>query len=75
MNPFPFIDKNAININVAIATTIARQSPPATIPVLLTALEDNPNPITIIIGPITTGGNNLFNQLTPTYLIINATIT
>ena len=36
---------------------------------LLTADEDKPKPITIMIGPTIIGGNILFNHLVPTSLI------
>ena len=37
--------------------------------------DDSERPITIIIGPTTIGGNNLFNHFVPNNLIKPATIT
>ena len=75
--PFALMETNAIIIIVEIATIRLRQSyvaSPAKNPAFPTALPASPNPITIIVGPITIGGSNLFNHLTPTNLIIIATI-
>ena len=77
-NPFPLTITKAVVKNVISATNTpfhAMFSVPAAIPILPTAELANPKPIIIIIGPITTGGNNLSIQFLPINLIIVETIT
>ena len=76
-NPFPLTATIAVVKNETTATKIALHSSgvsPA-IPICETADGARPNPIIIIIGPITTGGNNLSNQFFPVKCIIVANIT
>ncbi|PJH64323.1 hypothetical protein CVR98_25265, partial [Salmonella enterica subsp. enterica serovar Enteritidis] len=47
------------------ATTILLQSPSAVNPAFATEPEDSHKPMTIIIGPITTGGSNQSIQELP----------
>ena len=56
--PIAFVLINAVIRKVTTATNIGFQSPSTTKPAFLTALFARPRPITIIIGPMTIGGNN-----------------
>ena len=73
IKPLPLVEKNAVAMNVNKATMIFLKSPPATSPAFDTALEARPRPITMIIGPITIGGNNLSIQALPINLTHKAT--
>ncbi len=61
--------------NVITAMAGVTKSPPLTIPALLIATGANINPIIIIIGPTTTGGNNFSSHPLPTLFIMSPTIT
>ena len=74
INPFPLtitiaVVKNVIN---ATATPLQSISAPVESPIWEIALGANPNPIIIIIGPITSGGNNLLIQFFPISFTTNA---
>ena len=70
-NPFPLTITNAVVKNVINATITPFQSAIESEerPIWLIALGANPKPIIIIIGPITTCGNNLLIQSLPMILI------
>lgn len=69
-NPFPLTATIAVTKNEIRATKIPFHSisTPVERPICEIADGARPKPIIIIIGPITTGGNNLSSQFFPTIL-------
>ena len=73
-NPFAPTAVIAVTRNVIIDTRIIFQSNTSAVrPICAIAFGASENPIIMIIGPITTGGNNLSIQSLPKIFIINDT--
>ena len=63
--PLALVLMKAVIKKVTRATRICLMSPPSTKPAFLTAELAKPKPITIIMGPITIGGNKRSIQVVP----------
>lgn len=66
IKPFPLIAITTVEIKVIKPISAAFQSKTPLSPILPTAIPASESPIIIIIGPITTGGSNLWSHFVPT---------